>query len=260
MKVVIFAGGMGTRIVEESHLTPKPMIEIGEHPILWHIMKIYESQGFNEFIVCLGYKSRIVKDFFLNYHYYNSDLTVDLENNNIELHRRNANHFKVTLVETGLNTNTAGRLKRVEEYLNGEMFFLTYGDGLADIDLQKLLQFHHQHGKVGTITAVQPQGRFGLLNLNQKTGEVSDFEEKPLGDGSWTNGGFFVFNPEVFKYLPDNADDYMLERLLLPRLSKDAQLMAYRHHGFWKCMDAMRDKMELDAIWNSGRVPWKLWS
>ena len=259
MKVVIFAGGMGTRISEESHLKPKPMIEIGEHPILWHIMKIYEAQGVNEFIICLGYKSHVIKDFFLNYYYYNSDLTVDLAAGQVEVHRENRDCMKVTLVETGLDTCTAGRLKRVQKYLDNEEFFLTYGDGVANVDIKKLLSFHKSHGKVATVTAVQPAGRFGAMNVNSES-KVHRFQEKPDGDGDWINGGFFVFKPEIFDYLPMNADDQMLESHLLTSLSHGGQLMAYRHYGFWKCMDALRDKVELEELWHRANPPWKIWN
>lgn len=259
MKAVILAGGLGTRIAEESFLKPKPMIEIGEQPILWHIMKIYACQGVDEFIVCLGYKSGVIKDYFLNYHYYTSDLTLDLATNSIEIHHRRQDIMKVTLVETGLHTNTAGRLKRVEPYLKDEeMFCLTYGDGLADIDLAALADFHRAHGRAATVTAVQPAGRFGLLGL-RPDGLVHNFQEKPPGDGGWTNGGYFIFNTEVFRYLPEKADSLSLESDLLVDLSQAGQLMAYHHRGFWKCMDAVRDKHELESLWNSGRAPWKGW-
>ena len=259
MKAVILAGGLGTRIVEESFLKPKPMIEIGEHPLLWHIMKIYACQGVDEFIVCLGYKSGVVKDYFLNYHYYNSDLTIDLSTNSIEIHRKRQDIMKVTLVETGLNTQTAGRLKRVESYLkDDDRFCLTYGDGLADINIPQLIDFHKSHGLAATVTAVQPAGRFGLLDVNP-AGMVHNFQEKPPGDGGWTNGGFFIFNREVFGYLSAQADKLSLESHLLTGLSQAGQLMAYHHRGFWKCMDAVRDKHELETMWNSGQAPWKIW-
>jgi glucose-1-phosphate cytidylyltransferase len=259
MKAVILAGGLGTRIVEESFYKPKPMIEIGEQPMLWHIMKLYSCQGVDEFVVCLGYKSALVKDYFLNYHYYGSDLTIDLATNRIEVHQKRDDIMKVTLVETGLNTQTAGRLKRVARYLqDDETFCLTYGDGLADIDIPRLLDFHADHGRAATVTAVQPAGRFGLLDLDP-SGRVRHFQEKLPGDGGWTNGGFFVFNRRALGFLPDNADAQMLEELFMTRLASAGELMAYHHHGFWKCMDAMRDKPELDAMWNSGQAPWKRW-
>ena len=258
MKVVIFAGGLGTRISEESHLKPKPMIEIGEKPILWHIMKIFEAQGFNEFIICLGYKGFIVKEYFFNYYLYNSDVTINLQTNSFEIHRSNADNFRVTLVDTGLASCTAGRLKRVEQYVGKEEFMLTYGDGVADINLANLISFHHSHEKIATVTAVQPAGRFGLLRMEGEE-QVTSFSEKPLGEGGWINGGFFVLRPEVFSYLPADADHKMWEEDPIQNLSKDSQLVAYKHHGFWKCMDALRDKAELESLWSSGEAKWKIW-
>lgn len=258
MKVVIFAGGLGTRISEESYLKPKPMIEIGEKPILWHVMKIYESQGFNEFIICLGYKGFMIKQYFMNYYLYSSDVTFNLQTNSFEIHRTDTDKFRVTLVETGLNTRTAGRLKRVERYVGNEEFMLTYGDGLADVDLKALLEFHRSHGKIATVSAVQPAGRFGLLGMEEDS-RVASFKEKPLGDGGWINGGFFVLKPEVFSYLREDADLQMWEEDPLENLAHDSQLLAYKHHGFWKCMDAMRDKEELERMWNSGHAQWKVW-
>ncbi|ADI85770.1 glucose-1-phosphate cytidylyltransferase [Geobacter sulfurreducens] len=258
MKVVIFAGGLGTRISEESYLRPKPMIEIGEKPILWHLMKIYEAQGFNEFIICLGYKGFMIKQYFMNYYLYNSDVTFNLQTNSFEIHQTNTEKFRITLVETGLHTRTAGRLKRVQQYVGKEEFMLTYGDGLADVNLQTLLEYHRSHGKIATVTAVQPAGRFGLLGIDDHE-QVTNFKEKPLGDGGWINGGFFVLKPEIFSYLPENADDCMWEEYPLENLANDDQLMAYKHHGFWKCMDALRDKEELERMWNSGHAQWKNW-
>lgn len=258
MKVVIFAGGLGTRISEESYLKPKPMIEIGEKPILWHLMKIFEAQGFNEFIICLGYKGHMIKEYFMNYYVYNSDVTFNLKTNSFEIHQTNTENFRVTLVETGLNTLTSGRLKKVEPYLGKEEFLLTYGDGLANINLEELIGFHRSHGKIATVTAVQPAGRFGLLAMGDDC-RVSSFKEKPIGDGGWINGGFFVLKPEVFSYLPENADRVMWEQYPLEKLSSKDQLMAYKHHGFWKCMDALRDKEELTRHWESGNAEWKIW-
>lgn len=258
MKVVIFAGGLGTRISEESYLKPKPMIEIGEKPILWHLMKIFETQGFTEFIICLGYKGHMIKEYFMNYYVYNSDVTFNLQTNNFEVHKSNTEHFRVTLVDTGLNTCTAGRLKRVEHYIGNEEFMLTYGDGLANVNLADLLSFHRSHGKIATVTAVQPAGRFGLLGLEDND-LVANFKEKPLGDGGWINGGFFVLKPEVFSFLPDDADQQMWEGYPLETLAHNSQLLAYKHHGFWKCMDAMRDKGELESLWESGKAEWKIW-
>ena len=258
MKVVIFAGGVGSRISEESHLRPKPMIEIGEKPMLWHIMKIFASQGFNDFIVCLGYKGYHIKEYFSNYHLHNSDITFELKENKLTIHSSVVEDFKVTLVDTGLTTKTAGRLKKIQKYLGDEDFFLTYGDGVADIDLKALLNFHKSHGKPLTVTAVQPAGRFGVMQMNSD-GQVNIFNEKFQGDENWINGGFFVAKREIFQYIPNNADDVMWEEDPLHQLSKGGKLMAYQHKGFWKCMDALRDKLELEEIWNTGNAPWKIW-
>lgn len=258
MKVVIFAGGMGTRISEESHLKPKPMIEIGDKPILWHIMKIFSSQGYNDFIICLGYKGYVIKEYFLNYFLHNSDVTIELKDNKVSVHNTKAEDIKVTLVETGLNTRTAGRLRRIKQHLQGEDFMLTYGDGLADIDLRNLVAFHKAHGKIASVTAIQPLGRFGVMQINNDN-SVDVFKEKVKEDEGWINGGFFVLKPAVFDYLPVNSDELMWEDLPIQNLAKDDQLMAFQHHGFWKCMDALRDKIELEEIWNSGTAKWKTW-
>jgi len=258
MKAVIFAGGMGTRISEESHLKPKPMIEIGDKPILWHIMKIFSSQGFNDFVICLGYKGYVIKEYFLNYFLHNSDVTIELKDNKVSVHNSNAEDIKVTLVETGLNTKTAGRLKRVKDHLQGEDFMLTYGDGLADINLKALVDYHKSHGKIASVTAIQPLGRFGVMQINNDN-SVDVFKEKVRDDEGWINGGFFVLKQDVFNYLPANADEIMWEDLPIQNLAKDDQLMAFQHHGFWKCMDALRDKIELEEIWNSGNAKWKTW-
>lgn len=258
MKVVIFAGGMGTRISEESHLKPKPMIEIGDKPILWHIMKIFSSQGFNDFVICLGYKGYVIKEYFSNYFLHNSDVTIDLKNNSVSVHNSNAEDLKVTLVDTGLHTKTAGRLRRIQHHLGNEDFMLTYGDGLADIDLPKLLAFHRSHSRIASVTAIQPMGRFGVMQINDDN-SVDVFKEKARDDEGWINGGFFVLRPDVFNYLPDNADDVMWEDKPIQDLAKADQLMAFQHQGFWKCMDALRDKIELEEIWNSGKAKWKRW-
>ena len=258
MKAVILAGGLGTRISEESHLRPKPMIEIGAKPILWHIMKIYQKHGFNDFILCLGYKGYVIKEYFLNYFMHNSDFSVDLSNNQVEIHSLNSESFKVTLVDTGLETKTAGRLQRIRHHLDNETFMLTYGDGLTDLDLKSLLRFHNEHGKIATVTSIQPAGKFGSLDI-QEDGLVSRFFEKPKGDGYWINGGFFVLEPAVFNYLDGDFTDVMWEDKPLEDLAKDGQLKAYKHDGFWKCMDALRDKIELDAMWESGKAKWKIW-
>jgi len=258
MKVVIFAGGMGTRISEESHLKPKPMIEIGDKPILWHIMKIFSAQGFNDFIICLGYKGYVIKEYFFNYFLHNSDLTIEVKENKVSVHNTNAEDFKVTLVDTGLTTKTAGRLKRIQRHIKDEDFILTYGDGLADIDLKKLIQFHQSHKKAATVTAIQPIGRFGVMHLGNDS-SVELFKEKVKGDEGWINGGFFVLRPQIFNYIPASADDIMWEDDPVQAIAKDKQLMAYQHNGFWKCMDALRDKIELEEMWNSGKAKWKTW-
>lgn len=258
MKVVIFAGGLGTRLMEETEARPKPMVEIGGKPILWHIMKIYEKYGFTEFVLCLGYKAQFIKQYFLNYFLYNSDVTVELEKNKIDVHFSNTESFKVTLADTGLYTNTAGRLKRVQKYLNGERFMLTYGDGVSDINIDELIQFHEKCGKLVTLTSIRTPGKFGNLDTDEN-GTIIHFEEKPDGVGMWVNGGFFVIENAVFDYLPGNMDAIQWEKEPLTNIAKDGQLAAYRHHGFWKCMDALRDRIELENMWNSGKAKWKIW-
>lgn len=258
MKVVIFAGGLGSRISEESHLKPKPMIEIGGKPILWHIMKLYQAQGFHEFIICLGYKGYIIKEYFANYFLHNADVTIDLSCNQIEVHKSKAENLKVTMVETGVQTMTAGRLKRVQSYVGNEPFMLTYGDGLSDVDLNALLEFHKAHGKIATVTAIQPAGKFGVLQSNDD-GLVSSFSEKPKGDGNWINGGFFVLEPGVFNYLDGDMDDIMWEQSPMMKLVADNQLAAFKHTGFWKAMDILRDKVELEKMWEDGPA-WKKWN
>jgi len=256
MKVVILAGGFGTRISEESHLKPKPMIEIGDKPIIWHIMKLYSHYGFNDFIICLGYKGYVVKEYFANYFLHQSDITIDLKENRIETRSSKAEHWKVTLVDTGLNTSTGGRLERIRKYVGDETFMLTYGDGIGNVDINKLLEFHRSHGRYATITSVQPPGRFGAIVLDDSDGVLS-FQEKPKGDGAWINGGFFVLEPQIFDYL--EGDDVLWEKRPLERLSADGQLSAYKHYGFWKPMDTIRDKIELENLWNSQNPPWKIW-
>lgn len=253
MKVVIFAGGIGSRITEESHLKPKPMIEIGGKPILWHIMKIYASFGLNDFVICLGYKGHIIKEYFINYFLYNSDITVELSNNNLEIHYSNAETFKVTLVDTGLETNTAGRLKSIKKYVDNETFMLTYGDGVSNVDILKLLKFHKYHNKLATLTSIQLPGKFGNVETDNN-GLVLNFTEKPTGDGFWINGGFFVLEPGIFNYLEGDMNSTQWEKEPLISIAQDNQLITYRHDGFWKCMDAMRDKVELEQIWESGQV------
>jgi glucose-1-phosphate cytidylyltransferase len=258
MKVVIFAGGLGTRISEETDTRPKPMVEIGGMPILWHIMKIYGSYGFNEFIICLGYKGYVIKEYFMNYFLHNSDLTIDLENNHVQFHNSNSEKFKVTLVETGLNTKTAGRLKAVRPYIGDEDFMLTYGDGVCDINLVDLLEFHKTHGKIATVTAIALEARFGGMDLGNDA-EVISFREKAKDENKWINGGYFILKPEVFKYLEGDMTNMMWEDEPLEKLTDDRQLQAYKHNGFWKCMDALRDKIELENFWQTGQAKWKTW-
>ena len=258
MKVVILAGGLGTRLMEETESRPKPMVEIGGKPILWHIMKIYEAYGFNEFVVCLGYKSQMIKEYFLNYYLYNSDITVELEKNKVDVHFNNSESFKVTLVDTGLTTNTAGRIKRIQKYVGNETFMLTYGDGVADINIKDLIAFHKSHGKYATLTSVQTQGRFGNIEIDS-TGMVDHFVEKPQGDGMWINGGFFVLEPEIFNYLQGDAENVQWENQPLSEIANDKQLAAFKHSGFWKPMDALRDRNELEQMWQNKNAKWKIW-
>ena len=258
MKVVILAGGIGSRITEESHLKPKPMIEIGGKPILWHIMKIYETQGFNEFIVCLGYKGHVIKEYFLNYFKYNSNLSIDISNNEVKVHSTEGDDFKVTLIDTGEHTLTAGRIKQIEPYIEGDDFFLTYGDGVANVDIKSELEFHKKHGKICTMTVVQPAGKFGSLEFDEEN-KVTNFKEKPVGDKNWINAGFFILNKKVFSLLDDDSDNMMWEQKPLEKLTSDNQLMVFKHNGFWKCMDAMRDKMVLEELWDSNNAEWKIW-
>jgi len=255
MKAVILAGGLGTRISEESHLKPKPMIEIGGKPILWHIMKIYSHYGINEFIICLGYKGYVIKEYFANYFLHMSDVTFDMENNQMEVHERNAEPWRVTLIDTGQNTLTGGRLKRVQEYVGDETFCFTYGDGVADIDISRLIAFHQSNEKVATVTSIQPPGRYGALNI--KNNVVHNFQEKPAGDGAWINGGFFVLEPDVFGLI--EGDQTSWENLSLVELAENRQLTAYKHIGFWQAMDTLRDKNQLEELWLTN-PPWKVWS
>jgi glucose-1-phosphate cytidylyltransferase len=258
MKVVIFAGGFGTRLMEETEARPKPMVEIGGKPILWHILKIYEHYGYNEFIICLGYKATYIKEYFYNYYLHNSDVTIELANNDIKVHYSEIESFKITLIDTGLHTNTAGRLKRIQKYVKDETFMLTYGDGVADVDIGALVNFHREHGRLATLTSVQIPGRFGNLELNA-SGEVGAFIEKPTGDGVWINGGFFVLEPGIFKYLDGDMDEVQWEKGPLAAIAQDNQLSAYKHFGFWKCMDALRDRIELEDMWSTGVAKWKIW-
>lgn len=257
MKVVIFAGGRGTRISEESSLRPKPMIEIGGKPILWHIMKIYAAYGHTEFIICLGYKGWMIKEYFANYFLHNADITVDLSKNSLEVHNNFAEPFKVTLVDTGLDTMTAGRLKRVLPYIGNEPFMLTYGDGVCDVNINDLVALHKSTGKICTMTAIQATSRFGVIKM-EEDGSIDSFEEKPEDSGTWINGGFFVVEPGIARYLKEDADDVMWERQPMDDLARDGQISAYRHHDFWKCMDTLRDKEELEHLWHSNPL-WKKW-
>lgn len=257
MKVVILAGGFGTRISEESHLKPKPMIEIGDKPILWHIMKGYSSYGYNEFIICLGYKAYIIKEFFADYYMHNSDITLDFsKGNEMTVHNNFAESWKVTLIDTGHNTMTGGRIRRVRDYIGDEPFMLTYGDGVSDINLSELESFHNAHGKTATLTAIQPGGRFGTIEICENN-EIARFAEKNKEDGGWINGGFMVLNPEVFDLLKD--DSTVFEKAPLEKLAESGQLCAYKHHGFWQCMDTQRDKQLLEDLWMKGNAPWKTW-
>jgi glucose-1-phosphate cytidylyltransferase len=258
MKVVIFAGGMGTRISEESHLRPKPMIEIGGKPILWHIMKIYGAAGFNDFIICLGYKGYMIKEYFLNYFVHNCNLTVDLSNNKVKVHSSDSEPFKVTLVDTGLNTKTAGRLKAIEKYIDEEDFLLTYGDGVTNLDVKDVYNYHKEKGKICTMTAIIPEGRFGMMEMDENN-LVKEFKEKPKEDSHWINGGFFALNRKVFDYLKGDMTDVMWEQEPMQALTHDHQLVTYKHTGFWMCMDALRDKVELENLWESGNAKWKIW-
>lgn len=259
MKVVILAGGMGTRISEETDMRPKPMIEIGGKPILWHIMKIYSHFGFNEFIICCGYKGYMIKEYFANYYLHEADMTIDLKNNKVDVHFSNAEPWKITLIDTGMHTLTGGRIKRIEKYVAGEPFMLTYGDGVGNINIPGLLDFHQQGGKMATLTVIQPSGRFGAIRFDDKDDNlVFSFQEKPRGDGSWVNGGFFVLEPEIFNYI-NKGDQTIWEREPLETLAQQGQLLAYRHHGFWRPMDTLRDKNDLENFWNSGTAEWKLW-
>lgn len=257
MKVVILAGGYGTRISEESDFKPKPMVEIGGRPILWHIMKIYSHYGFHDFIICLGYKGYSIKEYFAHYFLHESDVTFDFRDQNRQIiHQNNAEPWKVTLVNTGLDTMTGGRIKRIQPYVENETFLMTYGDGVTNVDIRAVVDFHFQHGKGVTVTSVQPLGRFGALDLNEHN-EIQGFREKPRGDGSWINAGFFVMEPMIFNYLAD--DSTVLEQQPLESLASDRELMAYKHDGFWYPMDTLRDKNYLESLWKSGNAPWKIW-
>ena len=255
MKAIILAGGLGTRISEETAIRPKPMIEVGGKPVLWHIMKTYSAHGINDFVVCCGYKGYVIKEYFANYFLHMSDVTFDMRNNKMEVHQQSAEPWRVTLVDTGETTMTGGRIKRVAEHIGDEDFCCTYGDGISDVNITELIKFHKQHGKLATLTATQPPGRFGALALSGN--EVLNFQEKPHGDGSWINGGFFVLSPQVLNYIA--GDETVWEREPMERLAKEGQIAAHFHSGFWQPMDTLRDKMHLEELWASGNALWKTW-
>lgn len=256
MKTVILAGGLGTRISEESHLKPKPMVEIGEKPLLWHIMKLYSYYGFNDFIVCCGYKAYVIKEFFLNYYLYNSDISFDFEKgNDMKVLSNNIDPWKVTVVDTGLHTMTGGRIKRIQKYVGNEPFMVTYGDGLSDVNIAQIIDFHKKHGKTATLTAVPPEGRFGVLNIENDA--IESFREKSKEDSGWINGGFMVLNPDIFEYIQDDTSIFEID--VLEKIAKENQLMAFKHDGFWRCMDTQRDKMNLENFWETGNAPWAVW-
>ncbi len=257
MKAVILAGGLGTRLSEATHLIPKPMVEIGGKPILWHIMKTYSHYGIKEFIVCCGYKGYIIKEWFANYFLHTSDVTFDLKNNSMTVHDCHAEDWKVTLVDTGLETMTGGRIKRIQKYVGNETFLLTYGDGVTDLNIADTIKYHQETGKILTVTAYKPQGKFGALNLDE-VGNVTSFTEKPAGDGSWINAGYFVCEPKVFDYITE-GDSTIFEKAPLENIAKDGGMNSFKHEGFWKPMDILRDNKELNEMWDSGKAPWKVW-
>lgn len=258
MKVLILAGGLGTRLSEETKLIPKPMVDIGGKPILWHIMKIYSHYGFNDFIILTGYKSHVIKDYFVHYYQQYSDITVDLSNNSVEIHRMQTEPWKVTMLYTGQDTMTGSRIKKAQEYVGNEPFLLTYGDGVADVDINELIKHHNSSGKLLTLTAVKPSGKFGALDISQD-GSINTFQEKPQGDGAWINGGFMVCEPEVFDYIDAKRNDVIFERAPLETLAKDGQLNSYKHDGFWYPMDTLHGKNQLTDMWSQGKAPWALW-
>jgi glucose-1-phosphate cytidylyltransferase len=257
MKVVLLAGGLGTRLSEETVLKPKPMVEIGGMPILWHIMKIYSAYGFNDFVVCLGYKGYVIKEYFANYFLHKSDVTIDLKDNSIKVLDSQAEPWTITLVDTGNDSMTGGRIKRIQPYVNNETFMLTYGDGVGEINVGELLKYHKQHGKYCTVTSVQPSGRFGALNISVDN-SVNSFMEKPKGDGSWINGGYFVCEPQIFDYLKD-GDSTIWEQNPMEEMARDGQMNAFKHADFWRPMDTLKDKYDLNDMWDNGKAPWKIW-
>ncbi|NJL44623.1 MAG: glucose-1-phosphate cytidylyltransferase [Leptolyngbyaceae cyanobacterium SM2_3_12] len=257
MKAVIFAGGLGTRLSEETSIKPKPMVEVGNRPILWHIMKIYSAHGINDFIICCGYKGYVIKEYFANYFLHMSDVTFDLRFNQMNVHAGNAEPWKITLIDTGETTMTGGRLKRVREHIGSETFCLTYGDGVCDVDVTKLVKFHQEQDSLATLTAVQPPGRFGAIALSDEQTRISSFHEKPEGDGAWINGGYFVLEPQVIDFI--DGDETIWEQEPLKKLANMGQLSAFKHAGFWQPMDTLRDKNKLEDLWATGQAPWKVW-
>lgn len=257
MKAVILAGGYGTRISEETTTRPKPMVEVGSRPILWHIMKIYSAHGINDFVICCGYKGHLIKEYFANFYLHDCDITVDLRTNDLTLHNNTSENWRVTLVDTGENSMTGGRLKRVRDYLDDEPFCFTYGDGVSDVDISATIAFHKQHGCLATLTAAQPPGRFGAFTLSKEQDRIESFVEKPDGDGAWVNAGYFVLDPKVMDYI--EGDQSVWEAEPLQSLARDGQLAAYQHRGFWQPMDTLRDKNHLEGLWQDGKAKWKVW-
>ncbi len=257
MKVVLLAGGLGTRLSEETVIKPKPMVEIGGMPVLWHIMKIYSSYGYNDFVICLGYKGYVIKEYFANYFLHKSDVTIDLQDNSIKVHGSKAEPWKITLVDTGNESMTGGRIKRIQPYVNNETFMLTYGDGVGNINIKNLVDYHKSHGKYCTVTSVQPSGRFGVLDIDHQN-EVHSFFEKPKGDGSWINGGYFVCEPEVFNFIQD-GDATIWEKEPMEHIAKSGQMIAFKHEGFWRPMDTLKDKHDLNEMWDKDEALWKIW-
>ena len=258
MKVLLLAGGLGTRLSEETDIKPKPMVDIGGKPILWHIMKTYSHHGFNEFVILLGYKGYYIKEYFSNYFLHQSDVTIDISDGSMEIHNNSSEPWKVTLLDTGLDSMTGGRIKRAQDFIGSEPFMLTYGDGVADINISELVKFHQSHGKSMTMTSAQPDGRFGALDIDDNN-KVKEFKEKPKGDGSWINAGYFVCEPKVFDYIVD-GDSSIFEQESLMNLAKDGEVHTYKHHDFWMPMDTLRDKHKLNELWNSDKAPWRVWS
>jgi len=258
MKVLLLAGGFGTRLSEETDIRPKPMVEIGGKPILWHIMKTYSQYGFNEFVVLLGYKGYYIKEYFANYFLHQSDVTIDMKDGSMEVHNNSSEPWKVTLLDTGLHSMTGARIKKAQKFVGDEPFMLTYGDGVADININELVKFHKSHGKALTMTSAQPDGRFGALNIDNETNEVQEFKEKPKGDGSWINAGYFICEPKVFDYI-DNEESTIFEQEPLKKLAKDGEIFTYKHNSFWKPMDSLKDKNDLNKLWDRNEALWKVW-